>query len=86
MDENRKHRLYVAHLSRESWKARHRNGGWWRERWITCNRKGCKWRLVLRWEVLKPPTPRRPWCSRMRSNPSPSKRAAAVSYLRDTPS
>lgn len=42
-------RLRIARMAAVSWKARQQNGGYWREVWKKCNRKGCRWQLRLRW-------------------------------------
>ena len=42
--------LDITRMSALSWKARHRNGGYWRETWKRCSRKGCKWEHRLRWQ------------------------------------
>ena len=42
-------RLAVARMAYLSWKARGVNGGYWREVWKKCNRKGSRWQLRLRW-------------------------------------
>lgn len=45
-------RLRIARMAAVSWKARQQNGGYWREVWKKCNRKGSRWELRLRWVHL----------------------------------
>lgn len=46
-------RLAVHRIAHLSWKARDRNGGYWREVWEKSNKRGTKWRLRLRWTYTK---------------------------------